>query len=75
MASRERSRKRTISCRCSGSSPAFEGWIGGESVTITLSPPIYPSKSGDDPEHLQEIVRLRDLSREAIARHSGEPLL
>jgi 1-acyl-sn-glycerol-3-phosphate acyltransferase len=45
------------------------------SVTITLSPPIYPEKSGDDPEHLEEIVRLRDLAREAIARHSGEPLL
>jgi fatty-acyl-CoA synthase len=45
------------------------------SVTITLSPPIYPEKSGDDPEHLQEIVRLRDLAREAIAQHSGESLL
>jgi fatty-acyl-CoA synthase len=45
------------------------------SVTITLSPPIYPEKAGNDPEHLQEIVRLRDLAREAIARHSGEPLL
>ncbi len=45
------------------------------SVTITLSPPIYPSRAGNDPDHLQEIVRLRDLSREAIARHSGEPLL
>ena len=36
------------------------------SVTITLSPPIYPLKVGDS-EQLQEIVRLRDLSREAIA--------
>jgi fatty-acyl-CoA synthase len=45
------------------------------SVTITLSPPICPAKAGDDPEYLQEIVRLRDLAREAIARHSGEPLL
>ena len=45
------------------------------SVTITLSPPIYPEKADNDPEHLQEIVRLRDLAREAIARHSGEPLL
>jgi len=46
-------------------------------VTITLCPPIYPSgaKPSGDPEHLHEIVRLRDLSREAIARHSGEPLL
>jgi 1-acyl-sn-glycerol-3-phosphate acyltransferase len=45
------------------------------SVTITLSPPIYPAKAGGDREPLQEIVRLRDLAREAIARHSGEPLL
>ena len=47
------------------------------SVTITLSPPIYPAGAvpAGDPRHLQEIVRLRDLSREAIARHSGEPLL
>jgi hypothetical protein len=26
------------------------------------------------PGHLPEMVRLRDLSREAIARHSGEPI-
>jgi 1-acyl-sn-glycerol-3-phosphate acyltransferase len=47
------------------------------SVTITLSPPIYPQRAGasGDPSHLQEIVRLRDQAREAIARHSGEPLL
>jgi fatty-acyl-CoA synthase len=45
------------------------------SVTITLSTPIYPSRAGNDPDRLQEMVRLRDLSREAIARHSGEPLL
>jgi fatty-acyl-CoA synthase len=47
------------------------------SVTITLSPPIYPSgaKPSGDPNHLPEIVRLRDLSREAIARHAGEPAL
>ena len=46
------------------------------SVTITLSPPIYPSAAmpGGGPRHLPEIVRLRDLSREAIARHSGEPI-
>ncbi|HEX8872341.1 MAG TPA: 1-acyl-sn-glycerol-3-phosphate acyltransferase, partial [Candidatus Acidoferrum sp.] len=46
-------------------------------VTITLSPPIYPSAAhGDnDPNHLQEIVRLRDLSREVIARYSGELML
>jgi len=46
------------------------------SVTITLSPPIYPnSVANDDSNHLQEIVRLRDAAREAIARYSGEPLL
>lgn len=46
------------------------------SVTITLSPPIYPKiEPGDDSNHLQEIVRLRDAAREAIARYSGEPLL
>jgi 1-acyl-sn-glycerol-3-phosphate acyltransferase len=46
------------------------------SVTITLSPPIYPSAAmpSGGPRHLPEIVRLRDLSREAIARHSGEPI-
>ena len=46
------------------------------SVTITLSPPIYPSAAmpSGGARHLPEIVRLRDLSREAIARHSGEPI-
>ena len=46
-------------------------------VTITLSPPIYPERivSSGDPNHLQEIVRLRDQAREVIARYSGEPLL
>ena len=47
------------------------------SVTITLSPPIYPPRvsANEDPHHLQEMVRLRDQVREAIARYSGEPLL
>jgi 1-acyl-sn-glycerol-3-phosphate acyltransferase len=47
------------------------------SVTITLSPPIYPAREFpvSDPNHLQEIVRLRDLAREAIAKYSGEPVL
>jgi len=47
------------------------------SVTITLSPPIYPVREfpANDPNHLQEMVRLRDLAREAIAKHSGEPAL
>jgi 1-acyl-sn-glycerol-3-phosphate acyltransferase len=45
-------------------------------VTITLSSPIYPSAAmpNGGPRHLPEIVRLRDLSREAIARYSGEPI-
>jgi 1-acyl-sn-glycerol-3-phosphate acyltransferase len=47
------------------------------SVTITLSAPIYPSRESrsDDPHQLREIVRLRDLAREAIGRYSGEPVL
>jgi 1-acyl-sn-glycerol-3-phosphate acyltransferase len=47
------------------------------SVTITLSPPIYPRRvvGSTDPHHLQEMVKLRDEAREAIARYSGEPLL
>ena len=45
-------------------------------VTITLSAPIYPRRApSDDPNALQDIVRLRDEAREMIARHSGEPLL
>jgi fatty-acyl-CoA synthase len=45
-------------------------------VTITLSPPIYPRKAGNSQsENWQELVRLRDASREAIARYSGEPAL
>ena len=46
-------------------------------VTITLSPPIYPetTPSGDRTSNLKEMVRLRDLTREVVARYSGEPLL
>ncbi|HEY6384278.1 MAG TPA: AMP-binding protein, partial [Candidatus Acidoferrum sp.] len=50
------------------------------SVTITVSPPIYP-RAVSDPSigekklAWQELVRLRDTTREAVARHSGEPLL
>jgi 1-acyl-sn-glycerol-3-phosphate acyltransferase len=46
-------------------------------VTITLSAPIYPVREfpANDPNHLQEIVRLRDLAREAIGKHTGEPVL
>jgi 1-acyl-sn-glycerol-3-phosphate acyltransferase len=39
-------------------------------VTLTLLPPILPARDG-----WQEIVRLRDAARAAIAAHSGEPLL
>ncbi|MBS1840602.1 MAG: AMP-binding protein [Acidobacteria bacterium] len=45
-------------------------------VTITLSPPIYPQRAGkSQTENWQELVRLRDTSREAIAKYSGEPVL
>lgn len=49
-------------------------------VTITVSPPIYPRVSGNSagspaPSAWHELIRLRDGAREAIARHSGEPLL
>jgi 1-acyl-sn-glycerol-3-phosphate acyltransferase len=40
------------------------------SVTITICPPILPGKDG-----WQEIVRLREATRAAIARHAGEPML
>jgi 1-acyl-sn-glycerol-3-phosphate acyltransferase len=52
------------------------------SVTITLSPPIYPrgAATGTAPTNADsagwhDLIRLRDETREAIARHSGEPLL
>jgi 1-acyl-sn-glycerol-3-phosphate acyltransferase len=47
-------------------------------VTITLSPPIYPESANSAQSQSvrwKELVRLRDASREAIARYSGEPLL
>jgi hypothetical protein len=52
------------------------------SVTITLSPPIYPNTvakanvsdlTGSSEWH--ELIRLRDATREAIVQHAGEPLL
>src|SRR5215472_7352999 len=44
-------------------------------ITITLSPPIYPQRAGkSQTDNWQELVRLRDASREAIARFSGESL-
>ena len=47
-------------------------------VTITLSPPIHPDTANtgsSQSSNWQELVRLRDASREAIARFTGEPLL
>ena len=50
------------------------------SVTITLSPPIYPNvvsetAKAEEGSAWHELIRLRDTTRETIARHSGEPLL
>ncbi len=49
------------------------------SVTITVHSPIYPkaaSKSGNAGDsEWRELIRLRDATREVIARDSGEPLL
>jgi 1-acyl-sn-glycerol-3-phosphate acyltransferase len=50
------------------------------SVTITVSPPIYPhvvseAAKAEDGSAWHELIRLRDTTRETIARHSGEPLL
>ena len=49
-------------------------------VTITLHPPIFPkvqSRGGEDADSTDwhELIRLRDATREAIARDCGEPLL
>jgi 1-acyl-sn-glycerol-3-phosphate acyltransferase len=50
------------------------------SVTITLSPPIYPraaspAASGGESSDWHELIRLRDQTRESIARHVSEPVL
>jgi fatty-acyl-CoA synthase len=50
------------------------------SVTITLSPPIYPqvaaaAPTGTHSPGWHELIRLRDTTRQAIASHAGEPLL
>jgi 1-acyl-sn-glycerol-3-phosphate acyltransferase len=45
------------------------------SVTVTLSPPLRPKTPAPDSTDWHEVVRLRDATREQIARHSGEPLL
>jgi 1-acyl-sn-glycerol-3-phosphate acyltransferase len=48
-------------------------------VTITLSPPIYPRTANGpdsaDSSGWHELIRLRDATRAAIARHTGEQLL
>ena len=48
-------------------------------VTITISPPIYPRKrnpaDGGESSDWHELIRLRDETRAAIARHVPEPLL
>ena len=50
------------------------------SVTITVSPPIFPlvaseTAKAEEGSAWHELIRLRDTTRETIARHSGEPLL
>jgi acyl carrier protein len=50
------------------------------SVTITVHPPIYPQTTGSASDHSEssgwhELIRLRDATREAIGRNSGEPIL
>ena len=47
------------------------------SVTITLSPPIYPRalSSAAEASDWHALIRLRDETRAAIARHVPEPLL
>ncbi len=44
-------------------------------IRITLSPPIFPRAAGDNPNAWQEVIRLRDATREQIARFCGEPIL
>jgi len=50
------------------------------SVKITVHPPIYPRAGGNqggagELSGWRELIRLRDATREVIARDSGEPLL
>jgi fatty-acyl-CoA synthase len=50
------------------------------SVTITVHPPICPQSPGNARDHAEstgwhELIRLRDATRDAIVRDSGEPLL
>jgi fatty-acyl-CoA synthase len=50
------------------------------SVTVTIHPPIYPSTAANtasfpESSDWHELIRLRDVTREAIGRDSGEPIL
>jgi fatty-acyl-CoA synthase len=49
------------------------------SVTITLSAPIYPRASAaansSEASDWHDLIRLRDQTREAIGRHTNEPIL
>jgi 1-acyl-sn-glycerol-3-phosphate acyltransferase len=48
------------------------------SVTITVSPPIYPATAtsgGSESTSWHDLIRLRDKTREAIGRYTGEPIL
>jgi len=50
------------------------------SVTITVHPPIFPkaassAENSPDNSDWHELIRLRDATREVIARDSGEPAL
>jgi len=49
-------------------------------VTITVHPPIYPQMASNAKDQAEssgwhELIRLRDATREAIGRDSGEPTL
>ncbi|HXL21004.1 MAG TPA: AMP-binding protein [Candidatus Dormibacteraeota bacterium] len=45
------------------------------SIVVTLSPPIYPHPSPTADSDWHEVIRLRDATRDAIARHTAEPVL
>ena len=45
------------------------------SVTITLSPPLFPKIAAPESSDWHQVVRLRDTAREQIASHSGERLV
>ena len=45
------------------------------SITLTLSPPIYPRTLEPADSEWQEVIRLRDATRDAIAPHTGEAIL